>query len=134
MGYVVYAAAKFLAYAVWCGVALFLVPDRTATAAAAARFGLVRWGIGLAVGVVIFFVVGSISADAAARTYVSVYSPIRAVEWGIMAFFIRGDGSRPMTPGRAALWCFGGIVVSFASDFLSPDGLAGRFCVGRCLC
>jgi hypothetical protein len=134
MGYVVYALTKFAAYAAWCGVGLVLVPDGTATAAAAARFGLVRWCIGLAFGVVIFFVVGSISADAAARTYVTVYSPVRAVEWGIMAFVIRGGGSRPMTPGRAALWCFGGILVSFASDLLSPDGLAGRFCVGRCLC
>ena len=134
MGYVVYAAAKFAVYAVWCGLALCLVPDGTATASAAARFGIVRWCIGLAFGLVIFFAVGSIAADAAARTYLTVYSPVRAVEWGIMAFLIRGDRSRPMAPGRALLWCAGGILVSFASDLVSPDGLAGRFCVGRCLC
>src|SRR5262245_17914209 len=91
-GYVVSAAAKFIAYAVWCGVALRLVPDGTATAAAAARFGMVRWCIGLAFGVVIFFVVGSIAVEDAARTYVAVYSPVRALEWGIMAFLIRGGG------------------------------------------
>lgn len=134
MGYVVYAAAKLVAYAVWCGVALRLVPDGAATAGAATRFGLVRWCIGLAFGLVIFFAAGSIAAEDAARTYLTVYSPVRAVEWGIMAFLIRGEGSRPMTPGRAILWCAGGILVSFVSDVLSPDGLAGRFCVGRCLC
>jgi len=134
MGFALYAAAKFVAYSAWCGLGLLIAPDGTPTTAAAARFGIVRWCIGLAFGVVVFFAVGSIAAENAARTYLMVYSPVRAVEWGIMAFLIRGRASGPMTPGRALLWCAGGIIVSFASDLLSPDGLAGRFCVGRCLC
>ena len=35
---------------------------------------------------------------------------------------------------RKVAWVLGGIVVSFATDAVSPDGLAGGFCVGRCLC
>jgi len=31
-------------------------------------------------------------------------------------------------------WCAGGILVSFVADFASPEGVAGHFCVGRCLC
>jgi hypothetical protein len=32
-------------------------------------------------------------------------------------------------------WVAGGILVSFASDMVSPEMIEeGRFCVGRCLC
>jgi hypothetical protein len=34
----------------------------------------------------------------------------------------------------SALWCVGGMLVSFLTDLLSPEGLQGRFCVGCCLC
>jgi hypothetical protein len=35
---------------------------------------------------------------------------------------------------RLSVWCIGGMLVSFVTDFLSPEGLQGTFCVGRCLC
>jgi hypothetical protein len=35
---------------------------------------------------------------------------------------------------RLILWVMGGILVSYLSDMVSPEGLAGKFCVGRCLC
>jgi hypothetical protein len=41
----------------------------------------------------------------------------------------------PQMSARARFaWVLGGLVISFATDAVSPDGLAGRFCVGRCLC
>jgi hypothetical protein len=133
LGYAVYAAVKFVAYSAWCAVALSLAASEATVVSSAAAFGALRWLIGLGFGVVVFLVIGSIAPEAAGRLYFVVYTPVRVVEWGIMAFLIRG-GSRRMTPGRAMVWCAGGILVSFASDLLSPDGLAGRFCVGRCLC
>lgn len=32
-----------------------------------------------------------------------------------------------------SLWCYAGLRL-LAEQTASPDGLAGRFCVGRCVC
>src|SRR5262249_55222711 len=104
---------------------------------ASVRFGAIRWVIGLFVGIFLFFAIGSIDADAAARTYALVYTPVRALEWGIMAFLIARGVDRASPTKlivRLSIWCAGGILVSFLTDLLSPEGLQGRFCVGRCLC
>ena len=134
---VVYAVVKYLAYSAWCYVALRLVQPSIAGVASAARFGAARWTLGLIFGIGVFFSVGSIDAEAAARIYFLVYSPIRVIEWGIMAFLIAGRVSparRAQSTLRLSVWCIGGMLVSFSTDLLSPEGLQGRFCVGRCLC
>lgn len=133
----VYAVVKFLAYSAWCHVGLRSVQSSAAGVASSLRLGAARWLIGLFFGIVVFFAVGSIDAAAAARTYFLVYSPIRAVEWGIMAFLLAGRNPQtsPSIPWvRLSVWCVGGMLVSFLTDLLSPEGLQGRFCVGRCLC
>src|SRR5260221_14413872 len=99
---VVYAVVKFLAYSAWCFVGLRLSRPSAATVASSMRFGAVRWGIGLAFGVAVFLFMGSIDASAAARTYFLVYSPVRMVEWGIMAFLIR-DRVRSASLGSMSL-------------------------------
>lgn len=133
---VLYAAVKLLAYCAWCYVALRLVEPGAATLAAAVRLGAARWLLGLGFGVAVFFAIGSIEPQYAARTYFLVYSPVRAVEWAIIAAFIGYRLQQTVTTGNIALplWCVGGMVVSFLTDLLSPEGLQGRFCVGRCLC
>ncbi len=132
-----YAMAKFLAYSAWCYVGLRSVQPSAASVAASIRLGAVRWLIGLFFGIGVFFAVGSIDADAAPRMYFLIYSPIRAVEWGIMVFLVARHVSQtslsiPML--RLSVWCVGGMLLSFLTDLLSPDGLQGKFCVGRCLC
>ncbi len=132
---IAYAAAKFLAYSAWCALGLRLAQPGAASVASSLRLGAVRWCIGLAVGIAVFFFVGSIDAQAAAPTYFLVYSPVRAVEWGIMAWLVtRRFQQSSLTPSRAIFWCAGGMLVSFLTDLMSPEGLQGRFCVGRCLC
>jgi hypothetical protein len=133
----IYAAAKLLAYSAWCFIGLRLVPRATANVAASLRLGAVRWLIGLVFGIVVFFAVGSIDEQSAARIYFLVYSPVRAIEWAIMAFIIAArvqETSRSVAMQRLPFWCVGGMLVSFLTDLLSPEGLQGRFCVGRCLC
>jgi hypothetical protein len=134
---IVYAAVKFLAYAAWCAVGLWVVHPADAGIMRAARYGVVRWLLGLAFGVAIFFLVGPIEAADAARLYVSIYLPVRVVEWGIMAVLIARhltQASRSTGNVTLVLWCVGGVLVSFLTDLASPEGMAGRFCVGRCLC
>ena len=134
---VVYAVAKFLAYSVWCYLGLRLVQPAASSATSSVTLGALRWFLGLFFGIVIFFMVGSIDAEAAARTYLLVYSPVRALEWGIMAFVIVKRVRLGFTfgvIGPLLVWCVGGILVSFLTDLVSPEGIEGRFCVGRCLC
>ena len=131
-----YGAVKFLAYSAWCHAGLRLAGS-SADAASSLLLGAARWGIGLLFGIVIFFAVGSIDAAAAARTYFAVYTPVRIVELVIMLFVIAvrvQPDSMAMANPRLRLWCVGGMLVSFLTDVLSPEGVQGRFCVGRCLC
>ena len=131
-----YAVAKFLAYAVWCFFGLYLLGTRPSLVGAL-KFGAVRWLLGLAFGLFAAIGLGSVSAQSVATLYVSVYVPLRIIEWSIMVVLIaRGEsglGTLIRNP-KTWLWVLGGIAVSFASDLASPEGLAGRFCVGRCLC
>ena len=133
----VYGVVKFLGYSAWCYLALWFAHRADASITSSLRLGAVRWCIGLVFGIAIAFFIGSIDAAAVARTYFLVYSPVRALEWGIMAVLVANrheQSSRSITVLQLSLWCVGGMLVSFLTDLLSPEGVQGRFCVGRCLC
>ena len=134
---IVYAVAKYLAYSAWCYAGVRLVQVPASGASSALALGALRWLLGLVFGVVVFFGAGSIDPSDAARLYFLIYSPIRLVEWGIMALVIARMATRQSRSAPAFslfVWCVGGIIVSFLTDLLSPEGMQGRFCVGRCLC
>ena len=108
-----------------------------ATLISSAKYGLLRWLLGLGFGLVAAMALGSVSQQSVAALYFGVYAPLRVIDWVIMAVLLRRlstSGLVPLGSPRVWLWVFGGIVVSFASDAASPEGMAGRFCVGRCLC
>jgi len=136
MSELVYAVAKFVAYCLWCWVGLRLLAPASASLSRSIKFGALRWLLGLAFGIVAAIAMGSVSRESVATLYFGVYAPLRAVEWLIMAGVMRSEGrfSDATRSPRVWLWIAGGIVVSFASDLASPEGMAGRFCVGRCLC
>ncbi len=129
----VYAAAKFLAYGLWCYFGLRLAGRADIGIAKAAGLGTLRWLIGFGFGAGVFLFAGSINASDAARMYFQIYTPLRVIEWGVMAFII-GQRLDQATMTRLSMWCAGGMLVSFLTDLLSPEGLQGKFCVGRCLC
>lgn len=132
-----YAAIKFLAYCLWCLVGLYLLAPAQATFWSTVKYGALRWLIGLGFGVMAAIALGSVSSESVATLYVSVYAPLRVVEWTIMVLLMQrssAGGTALFRSPRAWLWVLGGIAVSFASDLASPEGMAGRFCVGRCLC
>jgi hypothetical protein len=131
-----YAAAKFLAYCVWCWLGLLAFAPAQASFARALKYGAFRWLLGLAFGLVAAIALGSVSRESVATLYFSVYAPLRVMEWLIMAIAMPRERSvtSALRSPRVWLWILGGIVVSFLSDLTSPEGMAGRFCVGRCLC
>jgi hypothetical protein len=132
MAYLFYIAVKLISYIAWCWVALRLWEASSTSLIRAAGFGILRLAIGVAFGLAIFFAVPT-QPENVMWKYVAIYAPVRMVEWFIMALII-GRTSDNQTTLNSILWCLGGIVVSFAADFASPEGVAGHFCVGRCLC
>ena len=132
MATLLYVAVKLVVYIAWCWVGLRLWRVGSASFGRAAIFGILRLAIGVAFGVAIFLS-GPIQPEHLAWKYIGIYAPVRMVEWLILALII-GRPSDTHRPLSVILWCLGGIVVSFAADFASPEGVAGHFCVGRCLC
>ena len=130
---VVYAIVKYLLYSLWCYVGLRMLAARPSPIGSSLRFGALRWMIGLVLGTIVFFAAGSVHRSSLAVLYFAIYTPLRIFEWTVMTWLMLKERSNMSR--RAQLgWVLGGIVVSFATDAVSPDGLAGRFCVGRCLC
>jgi hypothetical protein len=131
-----YAVTKFVAYCLWCLVGLRLFAPAQASLLACSKYGALRWLLGLGFGLLAAVALGSVSREAVATLYLSVYAPLRVVEWTIMAVVMqRSIASRILLRNpRVWFWVVGGIIVSFVSDLASPEGMAGRFCVGRCLC
>src|SRR5438552_18043933 len=126
MAYAIYVLVKLAAYASWCWLGLAIwrpAPDRWPKALG---LGFLRLGIGLLFGVAIFFAVPA-QPDDVLWKYLAIYSPVRLVEWLIVAWVIRRHIESP-APKSALWWCLGGIAVSFAADFASPEGAAGHFC------
>jgi len=141
INFLAYPIAKFIAYSAWCAVGLWLlVPKQTGGVrfmGLTLWFGAFRWLLGLGFGLMVFIALGSISSESVAAWYFGIYTPLRIVEWTIIAAVIMRKlpaAVRTAQYPRAALWIGGGIVVSFLTDVVSPQGLAGKFCVGRCLC
>jgi hypothetical protein len=132
MAYAIYVLVKFAAYAAWCWLGLTIWRPATVRWSKALGLGLLRLAIGVVFGVAIFFAVPA-QPDDVLWKYLVIYSPVRLVEWFIVVWVIRRH-VESAAPKSALLWCLGGIAVSFAADFASPEGVAGHFCVGRCLC
>jgi hypothetical protein len=130
---IVYAIAKYLLYSLWCYVGLRLFAVHVAPIGSALSFGAIRWLLGLGLGLIVFVAIGSVTRSSLAALYFAIYTPLRVLEWTVMMWLMLRHGATVPLRTRLA-WVLGGIVVSFASDAVSPDGLAGRFCVGRCLC
>ena len=130
---IVYAVAKYLVYSLWCYVGLSTLAGQMTALRHALGFGAVRWLLGLVLGLVVFIAVGSVDRTSLAVLYFAIYTPLRVLEWTVMTWLMLRQ--HPQVSARARFaWVLGGIVVSFVTDAVSPEGLAGRFCVGRCLC
>jgi len=127
-----YVTVKLISYIAWCWLGLRLWRAISAGLIRAASFGVLRLAIGVGFGIAIFFVVSTQRQDLLWK-YIAIYTPVRMVEWFILGALI-GRKSDTQTVFNLVLWCVGGIVVSFVADFASPEGVAGHFCIGRCLC
>lgn len=132
MNYLLYVGVKLACYVGWCWLGLRLWRPEDATPLRAFHFGVLRLLIGITLGGFIFFGAGT-THDDLLWDYLKIYTPVRLIEWLILAWLILRNSPRKIS-GTTLLWCLGGIIVSFAADLASPEGLEGHFCIGRCLC
>jgi hypothetical protein len=142
----VYPALKFLAYSAWCYFGLRIYrpqqPDRLTRWLV---YGFLRTLMGVFFGIFIYLASSlilqkiGIGLPQNVLTYLSVYVPVRWVEWSIMAALIIPD---PFTFGywlrgssqRDRLWRLGGIVISCLADIPLIISLGGIIPTGRFLC
>jgi hypothetical protein len=145
-GAAIYFGLKYLAYSAWMLWGLRLFSDR-AGLRRALLLGFVRSCMGIGFGALIF--VFSLLVLAAASSlnqgmvavqvlvYLSVYVPIRWLEWGIMEVIVRrghkGGGLLLGYDGRGRLWRLGGIAVSCLADLVLVLQL-GSLPLGRFMC
>ena len=132
MQYAIYVLIKFAFYVGWCWLGLAIWQPDSESRSKPFWFGLLRLAIGVLFGVTIFIAFPAQADDALAK-YLEIYTPVRFIEWLILAWLISLN-SDDRKSSNVLAWTLGGIVVSFVADFASPQGVAGHFCIGRCLC
>jgi hypothetical protein len=131
--YAIYIAVKYAAYFGWCfaGAGL-LAPARPRRLRLAALLGAGRLLLGIGAG--LFIMLAALSMNNATRnaplTYLSIYVPVRVVEWTLFHLLI----STRFQGARSIGWVVGGVAVSCLADI--PIGImeGGVVPVGRPFC
>ena len=140
MPLLIYIFVKYVAYAAWCALGVFLLRVPRFRLTTALGFGFVRLLLGACFGIAVFIAGGMLHLEAPGNpllVYFAVYAPIRLVEWSIMAYLIH-DRSQTLAPLKLSCWLLGGIAVSHLADlpmfFLMRSGPGDMLPVGRFLC
>ncbi|MBI4600712.1 MAG: hypothetical protein HY721_02015 [Planctomycetes bacterium] len=137
-----YLIVKYAAYAGWCSLGVRLVRrDVGAWAAAGMGWGLARLFMGFLFGIVILELVDVVyraqPRPSSFGLYLSVYVPVRILEWGIMVSLLARFPSRAPLGRSQALrvvpWILGGVIISCLADVPVFIALMG-FPVGRFWC
>ncbi len=146
MGALLYFGGKFFAYSAWCYFGLrALRAQNSRTLGRAIIYGIIRLSLGFFFGILIYFVSSALVTSLAPGlpenviAYLTVYVPVRWIEWTIMAILILPG---PISPshwivgnGRTdRLWRLGGIAISCLADIPLIASLGGVIPVGRFLC
>src|SRR5262249_12875397 len=138
----IYVIVKYVAYCLWSYLGLKLLREKSSIGTAVG-FGSARLGLGMFFGVGVFLVGGMLHFDVPAHPwvlYVSIYAPVRYVEWTILAaLIVAGTSSaRRVGEGVTQRWILGGIVVSHLADLplilFTYEGTKGLLPGGRFLC
>ena len=138
----IYVIVKYFGYSAWCYFGLRRL-GRQASVRSATNFGFARLGLGILFGVGIFFAGAFLHLDVPAHPwllYVSIYAPVRYVEWTILAALLvsGAEGARKIGEGVTQRWILGGIVVSHLADLpmilFTYEGTKNFLPVGRFLC
>jgi hypothetical protein len=141
--FLIYVLVKFAAYSIWYYIGLRWLQQRRSPRAGLG-FGFVRLLLGVFFGLGIFIIGGMLHLAVPshpALMYLSIYAPVRYVEWTILFYLFRSFSStHEAHPGflREQGWILGGIAVSHLVDlpliFTTYEGTKGFLPIGRFLC
>jgi len=140
--YPVYIVVKYVAYCLWSYYGLKRLRNQSGFGAAVG-FGSARLGLGMLFGIGVFFVGAMLHLNVPAHPwtlYLSIYVPLRYVEWTILAaLMIASANAGPrIGEGVTQRWILGGNLVSHLADLplilFTYDGARGFLPVGRFLC
>jgi hypothetical protein len=122
--YLICPLVKLLAYCGWCRWGKAFLEAKPGLSAL--KDGLLRFAIGLAFGGAVYLIASALGPESLSRlydrmgrnaVYVSVFVPIRWVEWWIMEHVMARNPGRLFHVTRGTLsWRAGGMLVSFATD------------------
>jgi hypothetical protein len=140
--YPLYIVVKYVAYCLWSYYGLKLLRNQSGIGSAVG-FGSARLGLGMLFGISVFFVGATLHLNVPAHPwtlYLSIYVPLRYVEWTILAALMTASANaeRRIGEGVTQRWILGGILVSHLADLplilFTYDGAKGFLPVGRFLC
>ena len=140
--YPLYIVVKYVAYCLWSYYGLKLLRNQSGIGSAVG-FGSARLGLGMLFGISVFFVGATLHLHVPAHPwtlYLSIYVPLRYVEWTILAALMTASANaeRRIGEGVTQRWILGGILVSHLADLplilFTYDGAKGFLPVGRFLC
>lgn len=138
----IYIIVKYVAYCLWSYYGLKALRGQ-ASIGSGVGFGSARLGLGMLFGIGVFLVGGMLHLNVPAHPwtlYLSIYAPVRYVEWTILAALMISSANAGTRIGEGVTqrWIIGGIVVSHLADLplilFSSDGARGFLPVGRFLC
>ena len=147
-----YFIVKGLAYAAWMYVGLRVFgrggsqPHWIAAGLGALRLGMgLVFGFGIWIGsTLIFEKIREVSRDvpdwiASSAAYLSVYVPVRWIEWGIFDLALNRDARSTRgfflgNSSRSRYWRAGGIGISCIADIPLIVSLGGNIPLGRFMC
>jgi hypothetical protein len=140
-GFLLYVAAKFVAYSVWCGLGARLHGHQDRLVQKGILFGIIRSIMGAVFGLIA--IVAALNALSIVtrdkfQLYLLVYVPVRWIEWSLMVPFLdkQGFSLRGLVVGKtpaSAWWRLGGIVISCVAD-IPMILMVGGMPVGRFMC
>ena len=144
MGAVLYVGIKLVAYIGWMYLGLRTLRSDTRSSAVYAIFlGILRLFLGFVFALVIYFISSAMLSHLGyglaqnVLTYISVYVPVRWLEWSLMAALLMSPPFSKCILGSAKkdrLWRLGGIVISCLADIPLIISLGGVIPTGRFLC
>jgi hypothetical protein len=138
----IYVLVKYFAYCLWSYYGLKLLRGKT-TIGSGVAFGSARLGLGMFFGAGVFVLGGTLHLNVPAHPwtlYLSIYAPVRYVEWTILAALMiwSVSAARAVSDGVTQRWILGGIVVSHLADLplilFTYEGTKSFLPVGRFLC
>lgn len=139
-----YIGGKFLAYSAWIFFGLrSLRNESTPSPLRSLALGFVRLSLGLLFGVLIYVLSATLLTHIGygfapnVLTYLSVYVPVRWIEWSIITAILIPTSFSQFFFGAAKrdrLWRLGGIAISCLADIPLIISLGGVIPTGRFLC